>query len=441
MLMGRGKEGFFKGKGMDTIFTYITLHNICVFFALCSIITYFIWYGVILFTKRKKRARIERDGSAFHHYFIIPCLNEEVVLGETLAFWHQFIEQSDKDIHCLFVDDGSTDRTREILNQFSSPHFAYLLRDKPHAQEGKGEVLNYALQYIYRDTAVRHLPEERVIITVFDADARIYQPFMDAVETEFCVPDVALTQARVAIHEKRGWLHYMQDMEFYAVIDAIQKVREHLGTVAAGGNGQSVRLSSLQQNTRPWGNALLEDYEFSLRLLLEGFKTAYITAHAVYQQAPIGYGRFVKQRARWCQGGIQCFKYAREIRQSPHLPFLGKIEYFYFLLLPFISIVGITAIGYLALEGVLSFVLSNGYVFDGWAFGLVLLFTFLPSMIWVYIYVIQRSLTWKERLYMIVLAPTGFIYILALVPVQVLAIKRYFNHQNSWEKTERFKQK
>jgi polyisoprenyl-phosphate glycosyltransferase len=52
---------------------------------------------------------------------IIPCYNEEEVIGETLKRLRAFCsELIDLDVELLFIDDGSSDRTREILKTFAA---------------------------------------------------------------------------------------------------------------------------------------------------------------------------------------------------------------------------------------------------------------------------------------------------------------------------------
>ena len=58
-------------------------------------------------------------------YMIIPCYNEESVLHITAPMFLQKLEQLEKDgkIHevsrILFVNDGSKDRTWEIIKELS----------------------------------------------------------------------------------------------------------------------------------------------------------------------------------------------------------------------------------------------------------------------------------------------------------------------------------
>src|SRR6186713_1869116 len=52
---------------------------------------------------------------------VIPCYNEEAVIGETLKRMKGFCaELAGLDVELIFVDDGSRDRTREWLKDFAA---------------------------------------------------------------------------------------------------------------------------------------------------------------------------------------------------------------------------------------------------------------------------------------------------------------------------------
>lgn len=52
---------------------------------------------------------------------IVPCYNEEEVISETLKRLKIFCsELTELDVELIFVDDGSRDRTRELLRNYAS---------------------------------------------------------------------------------------------------------------------------------------------------------------------------------------------------------------------------------------------------------------------------------------------------------------------------------
>lgn len=426
-----------------TLFTSVFSDDISIFVRIIYgaiftlLLTYFIWMATLFLLPRSESKNKNCSKNDFYHYFVIPCLNEDVVMEKTMRFWSDLIACNER-IKVIFVNDASDDRTEAIINEniIDVHQFIFISRQKPYAQKGKGDVLNNAYHLIKRDVKMLGIHSEKVIITIFDADATINRPFISEMECEFTDENIALVQARVSITPTRNWLELMQEIEFYTTIDAIQKTRGHFKTIAAGGNGQSVRLSAIEHLEEPWGDSLLEDYEFSLRLLLAGYDTASIHKEAVYQQAPNNYKAFHKQRTRWSQGGLQCIKYLNKIWKSKELKLLGKLEYTYFLFIPYISVIGVTAYLLLTIYMVFTGNIAKLTVYN--IIGIILL-NILPGLLIHSVYLIQRwsYLKWKEKIRTIIYFPTMFFYIWSLFPIQIAALVRQFRKQTNWVKTER----
>ncbi|TJZ77365.1 glycosyltransferase family 2 protein [Chitiniphilus eburneus] len=52
---------------------------------------------------------------------VVPCYNEEEVIGETMKRLHAFCDEiTDLDIELIFIDDGSRDHTRQLLRSFAA---------------------------------------------------------------------------------------------------------------------------------------------------------------------------------------------------------------------------------------------------------------------------------------------------------------------------------
>jgi cellulose synthase/poly-beta-1,6-N-acetylglucosamine synthase-like glycosyltransferase len=140
------------------------------------------------------------------------------------------------------------------------------------------------------------------------------------------------------------YLVRMQDLEFRTIIAGMQSLRTATGTVGLGGNGQFTRLAVLDEIGRlygePWHGSLLEDYELGVHVLLAGHQIRHLHDTRVEQEGLVDLQRFLTQRTRWAQGNIQCAKYLRDIIGSRHFDGSGVIESSYYLLLPFLQLVG-----------------------------------------------------------------------------------------------------
>lgn len=402
------------------------------------IATYVIWYCLVILLPRFNQYVDYEQDELYYHYFLIPCLNEETVIADTISFWNEHIKRNPL-IRIMLINDASTDNTKEVIERAIEGNQNYTLvnRVKPNAQTGKGDALNYAYSQVVAEVHSRHLDPKQVLITIFDADAVVYDEYLTEVEANFALPEIALVQARVAILNKNKWLGKMQDIDFYTCVDGIQNLREKLHNVGAGGNGQSIRLSSIIDKKAPWGQALLEDFEFSTRLLLDGYQTRHMHRQAVYQQGLDQYWPFVKQRARWAQGGIQCIEYLDIINRNQHLTRLGKLEMVYFMFLPYISIIGVMSYLLLTIYVLqtphdhISRVLLITIIFSNFITGIIISIK--------YHYQTEESFNFLKFLYAIVLGCTIIVYDWCLVPCQVMAIYRQIKGSTNWVKTERTK--
>lgn len=307
-------------------------------------ITYYtIWVAILIFHSIKE-PQFDNDFSHINPklklFILIPMLNEEGVVEQTLS---KFLEHTQglSQIQLGVIDDGSHDNTRQLIRQFIAQHQAHnihlIKRDFPNAQTGKGDALNYGLAFIREHF---NIDEDQTIVGVLDADAIMKKEDFQKVLLSFSNDDdLALLQTKVRMIHAHNWLQQMQDIEFATVNDWIQRVRNKINNAAASGNGQFIRLAAVHDNPAPWGNALLEDFEFSTNFLLEDKKTFYRTDIIVYQEAVEKIRPFIRQRSRWVQGGLDCtFKYMKPIITSSALCFWAKFEMVFFMLLPFITV-------------------------------------------------------------------------------------------------------
>jgi cellulose synthase/poly-beta-1,6-N-acetylglucosamine synthase-like glycosyltransferase len=239
--------------------------------------------------------------------FVLPCLDEELVIGESLD---RLRALPLPDWAAIVVDDDSTDDTGRILDEYAArdDRIRVLHRRSPHARRGKGAALNAAYQWLRSASRFRGYPPTRVILVVVDADGRIDPGAPAAVAPYFADPRVGGAQIAVRIHNaRRSLLARLQDIEFVAYTDIFQRARRWWGTAGLGGNGQFTRLSALRSlGDRPWSRCLTEDLDLGIRLVVAGWRTVYVPETRVTQQGLTSPRRLIRQRTRWFQGNLQC---------------------------------------------------------------------------------------------------------------------------------------
>jgi 1,2-diacylglycerol 3-beta-glucosyltransferase len=364
----------------------------------------------------------------FTWVFLVPALNEEVTIADSVE---RLLSLPVAKRRIVVIDDGSTDRTPEILAGIESPDFFVLRRDKPNAQQGKAAALNYA----YRGLA--QIPDrDRVIVTIVDADGRLRPDAPRFAASHFEDERVGGVQSLVRIYNRGHLLTWLQDVEFAVYGHLFQAGRDHWGTAGMGGNGQFNRLAALDDVADaegPWRDRLTEDQDLGLRLLAAGWEGRQDLRATVDQQGLSRLRPLFRQRTRWSQGNLQAIGLRRSVT---HAPFgLGaRLEQLLYLLMPIWQ--GIIGIGLLAAI----FLLVTGEA-PFWGGG--------PTLQLVFFYVLafggttlgciaarsgQGPLGWLLGL---LVAQVYTVYTWFLWPVLLRATARQLRSRGDWAKTER----
>lgn len=348
--------------------------------------------------------------------------------------------------HVVVIDDASDDDTFNILAEFDDDRLHLLCREKPHAQQGKGEALNAGYRYVrsmVRVSGRAHEDFDQVVVGVFDADGQAEPGALPAVTEAFREPGVAAVQTRVRIRNHDHPLGMLQDLEFSCVADASQQWRDRLGSVGLGGNGQFTRLSVLERlGPSPWSSCLVEDLELGLRLHLLGFTIRYCPQMTINQQALTSPRRLVRQRTRWAQGNLQCVRYLRGLMASRTVGGPGLLDFVQYLVTPWLvapASIAVTLLISVTVSGLVSGVAVPGLVAAGSdAAGALLVWLvagLLPGMLWTIVYRCRyRQATWGHCLVVGALYP-GFL-VLGVIS-SWWAMGRHLNRRNAWAKTER----
>src|SRR4051812_33011885 len=92
-------------------------------YTLLFVSLYFEVFLLLTFLERRKvpAERVARSTNLPSVAIIVPCYNEQNGIAATLQSLLALEYPRDK-FEIIIVDDGSTDRTFEIANTFSSPH-------------------------------------------------------------------------------------------------------------------------------------------------------------------------------------------------------------------------------------------------------------------------------------------------------------------------------
>ncbi|WP_282847767.1 glycosyltransferase family 2 protein [Microbacterium oxydans] len=403
---------------------------------------------------------IPGDPADFEWHFFIPCRDEEAVIDTTISRARRDFPGA----HTWVIDDDSEDATSAIVSRWAAEdsHVHLVQRRRPQARTGKGDALNAAYHQL-----LSWLPEDadhdRIVVVVIDADGEMEPNALEICSAEDTFGDPAVGAAQIAVWMKNRddkkpypgsgrfantfarFLLRMQDLEFRTTIAAMQSLRAKTGTVGLGGNGQFTRLSVLdaigEKFGEPWHGALLEDYELGVHVVLAGFQVKHVYDTHVNQEALPSIRRLLTQRTRWAQGNIQCVKYIAEVVKSPHIDSAGVIETSYYLVLPFLQMLG--ALSFTILVGAQASLLIQDPAQVQLALGSVLglvgllsVFSIAPFAVWGFVYKVrcEPQASWFTAL-MWGLGVWLYVYYMYICIAR--AFLRIMRRKNGWAKTRR----
>lgn len=407
-----------------------------------SMVVLCVLYGLVLLALSRKEPASARKGNAGPSgsgapavVFVLPCLDEEQVIGAGLQ---RLTELDHSRMHVLVVDDGSADATAAVVRAFPDPRISLLQRRPPEARQGKGEALNAAIRHIRSGGIVDVADPADVVVCVVDADGRLEPHVLEEVLPLFADAQVGAVQIGVRINNRgRSLLARLQDVEFVLHTEVFQRGRRHLGSVALGGNGQFVRLSALLGlGEAPWSRSLTEDLDLGVRLLVAGWRTDFRSTTSVHQQGLVGVRPWITQRTRWFQGHLQSWSLVPAVLR--HLAGTARADLLYHLTSPFLLLVGsfLTAAFGLWTAG-LAVGLATGTAQFSWWWVSSYLFSFGPAVLFGLVYWRQERAHGLRLGTAVLLVHLYVLYATLWYVAGWSACLRALRGRTSWSKTRR----
>jgi hypothetical protein len=277
---------------------------------------------------------------------LIPAHNEEMVIERTLTAILASDYPKEK-LEVVVVDDGSSDRTPEILDRLAKNHSPLRVVHVPVGQGGRGKaaVLNRGLKL------TRH-----ELVAVYDADNQPELTSLRYLASQFVLdPSLggALGKFRTA-NRRRNWLTRCINIEGLSFQWIVQAGRwKLLGIATLPGTNFIVRKAVLKEVGGWDEEALTEDSELSMRILAAGYRIKFVPYAVTWEQEPETLGTWFRQRTRWARGN---FYIARKFWSSIGAARNKALatEMFYFLCLYYVFVGAIIVSALLFLLGLFS---------------------------------------------------------------------------------------
>ena len=249
---------------------------------------------------------------------LIPAHNEEEGISRTVEAVLACDYPANR-FEIYVIADNCNDHT--AVNARSAGAFAFERFDS--VNRGKGQALDWFLKNqmeIYRNTDV---------ITIIDADVAPDKNYLREISATLSNPTIQAAQAYNGVsNPDAGWRP--------ALIDAAFNVFNHLrmagsfklsGTAVLKGNGMAFRTSLLQRYGWPC-HSIVEDIEFTLRLLQDNISVHYNPDAVIRSEMVTSASSASTQRSRW-EGGR--FMLVRKMSGPPLKLFVstGNTRYLY----------------------------------------------------------------------------------------------------------------
>lgn len=222
---------------------------------------------------------------------IVPCFNEETTVERTIKSLLALEYPEDK-LTIMIIDDGSTDNTWQVIQQFANDR-----RIKLYQKENEGSkfaALNFALTKI--DTE---------LVGVLDADSWVAPDALKNYMEFFRDPEVMATIPSMVIADPDSFYRKAQKAEYDIGLFA-RKAFDKINAIYITPGPFSFFRKYVFDTLGPYKEAHhTEDAEIALRMQKHHYKIAYSEKSVVYTVGPKKVRPLIKQRVRWIYGFLR----------------------------------------------------------------------------------------------------------------------------------------
>ena len=257
---------------------------------------------------------------------LIPAYNEESVIVDTVR---SAIASDYPNLEILVIDDGSTDRTAELVreNFGKDPRVRLLLQ----ANGGKPSALNHALSEATGEIAVS-----------IDADTIVDPEAVPRLVRHFADPRVGAVAGNVKVMNRNRWITRWQALEYITSQNLEKRAFDLLNCIpVVPGAAGAWRTDLLRSSGGFSGDTVAEDTDLTLTIRRNGWKILYDEDAIGRTEVPETVEALIRQRFRWTFGTLQAVWKHRDTVGKPRYGTLGWIAvpniFMFQIVLPLVS--------------------------------------------------------------------------------------------------------
>ena len=257
--------------------------------------------GAVIFFYRRERKENEVPQLAAYPRvaILVPCHNEEVVIRDALT---QLALNRYPNFEIIAIDDGSTDRTGEILEQLVGTidrlRVVTLTRNMGKAMALKAGAVASSSEFLMCIDADALLDKHALFWMV--------QHFLEG-------PRVGAVTGNPRVVNRASLLARIQIGEFSAIVGMIKRTQRKLGRIfTVSGVNTCFRRAALHSVGYWSPGTVTEDIDISWKLQLKHWDIRYEPHALTWILVPENLRALWKQRLRWAQGGVEAaIRYAK----------------------------------------------------------------------------------------------------------------------------------
>jgi len=257
---------------------------------------------------------------------LIPAHNEETVIVQTV----QSVLMSDlHDIRVIVVDDGSSDRTLELLqSNFGKNDCVQIIHQ---VNRVKAAALNNAMSHA----------KTEFVVTI-DADTEIEPDAIRKLLRHFSDAKVGAVAGNVKVGNRSRWLTRWQALEYITSQNMEKRAFDLLNciTVVPGALG-AWRKEAIEAVGGITADTVAEDADLTIAIRRLGWRVTYDEEAIAWTEAPETPGQLIRQRFRWTFGTLQSFWKHSDTLFRPKYGTLGCVAlpniFVFQILLPLVS--------------------------------------------------------------------------------------------------------
>jgi len=291
---------------------------------------------------------------------IIPAWNEEVGIEKTIL---SIVNNGYTNFEIICVDDGSTDKTSEIVIHFRSQNTKLKKKIKLIKQHNSGKA--FAL-----NNGIKKSRGE-IIITV-DADSYLEIGAIEKLINELSDDDIGVSIGKIVVGNTESLLGLVQYFEYSFGFHYKQTQDLFNSIYIFPGAFTAIRKSIIKDVGYFESYSCTEDLDLSLKIKYSGYKVKYVNDALCVTEGATTLRGLLNQRTRWRHGYLNCLmnrpEFVFNIRKGVFLTFIelplsfiGILEMMFFPIIFFYLMLQIFTVNNLLASVLMYFLLP--YVF------------------------------------------------------------------------------